>query len=69
MQLTSGGGEDGARTVLGGSLALEHLVLLLCGLTDNLGRKRTLVQLTAGSGEPCAPHPKTAGPAPPQPGA
>lgn len=31
-----------------GSLALEHLVLLLCGLTDNLGKKRNAVQSSAG---------------------
>lgn len=31
-----------------GSLALEHLVLLLCGLTDDLGKKRSPVQTSAG---------------------
>lgn len=31
-----------------GSLALEHLVLLLCGLADDLGRKRNTVQSSAG---------------------
>lgn len=31
-----------------GSLALEHLMLLLCGLTDDLGEKRSPVQTSVG---------------------
>lgn len=48
------------------SLALQHLVLLLCGLADDLGRKRSPVQPGAGwRMEPqpwVIPHPSTAGP-------
>lgn len=39
-RLVSGGSEDGARTVSG----LEHLVLLLCGLADDLSGWRSPVR-------------------------
>lgn len=55
----------GARTVSGGrgSLTLEHLVLLLCGLTDDLGRKRSPVCPGAGGrrSQSPGPHPLAAG--------
>lgn len=40
----SGGSEDRGEDGLRGSLALQHLVLLLCGLANNLGSKRNPIQ-------------------------
>lgn len=54
-----------------GSLALEHLVLLLCGLTDDLKRKRIPVHSSAGrrtAPQPAAPTRHGGSPASPRRG-